>query len=218
MTKKNSLLTLIFIVIVYEGMAQITQLELASGFKKTDFTSFSLRPLSSGAKFSVGTLAFFQKYHQQENFMFDEAGVHSTIYWNISKSVSIGPGLYYNSVAGFSQRLSLLYAIQSQHFVLTAIPTVAHVEQTGLINWEMFLQMQLRLPLKKDLNLLLSTQMLTNWEKFSHHTRSFQQLRIGVDRNATQFGLAIDFDQYGDAPITRISPGVFVRKIFLNNK
>ena len=75
--------------------------------------------------------------------MFDESGVHSTIYWNITKSVSIGPGLYYNSVAGFSQRLSLLYAIKSQHLVVTAIPTIAHAEQTGFINGEMFLQMQL---------------------------------------------------------------------------
>ena len=204
--------------IAHGSKAQITQLELASGLKKTDLTSFSLKPLSPAVKFSVGTLAFFQKYHQQEDLIFDEAGVHSTIYWNINKTISFGSGLYYNSVAGFSQRLSILYAVKSQHFVLTAIPTITHVEETGFINGEMFLQMQLTLPLKKDWKLLLSAQMLTNWEEFSHHTRSFQQLRIGVDKNATQFGLAVDFDQYGDAPITRTSPGVFVRKIFLNNK
>ena len=199
-------------------MAQITQLELASGLKKTDFTSFSLRELSPNAKFSVGTLAFFQKYHQEESLMFDEAGVHSTIYWNINQAISIGPGLYYNSVAGFSQRLSILYAIKSQHFVLTAIPTIAHVEQTGLINGELFLQMQLTLPIKEDWQILLSAQTLTNWEKLSYHARSFQQLRFGVDKQATQFGLAIDFDQYGDSPVNRTSLGVFVRKIFLNNK
>lgn len=204
-------------VIAHGSKAQITQLELASGHKKTDFTSFSLRSLTPTANFSIGTLAFFQKYHEQESFMFDETGVHSTIYWNITKAISFGPGLYYNSVAGFSQRLSLLYAIKSQYFVLTAIPTIAHVEETGLINAEMFLQMQLTLPLKEDWKLLFSAQVLTNWEKFSHHTRSFQQIRVGVDKHATQFGLALDLDQYGDAPITRTSPGVFVRKIFLNN-
>jgi len=218
MAKRNTLLTLIFIAIAHGGMAQITQLELASGLKKTDFTSFSLRPLTADGSFSVGTLAFFQKYHQQESTMFDEAGVHTTVYWNISKAISIGPGLYYNSVAGFSQRLSLLYTFQSPHFVFTAIPTIAHVEQTRLMNGEVFLQMQLTLPVKEDWKLLFSAQMLTNWEKFSNHTRSFQQLRIGVDKQATQFGLAIDFDQYGGSPVTRTSPGVFVRKIFLTNK
>ncbi|MTI39708.1 hypothetical protein [Fulvivirga lutimaris] len=218
MTKRNTLLTLILIVIAHGSIAQITQLELASGLKKTDFTSFSLRPLTPTANFSIGTLAFFQKYHEQESFMFDEAGVHSTIYWNINKAFSIGPGLYYNSAAGFSQRLSILYAIKSQHLVLTAIPTIAHAEQTGFINGEMFLQMQLTIPLKEEWELLLSAQVLTNWEKFSLHTRSFQQLRAGFDKHATQFGLALDYDQYGDAPITRTSLGVFVRKIFLTNK
>ncbi len=203
--------------IIHGSNAQITQLELASGLKKTDFTSFSLRPLTKNDKFSVGTLAFFQKYHQQEDQIFDETGVHSTLYWNINSAISVGPGLYFNSVAGFSERLSILYSIQSSHFVLTAIPTVSHANETGSINGELFFQMQVTRPLKEEWKLLLSAQMLTTWDKFSNHARSFQQLRAGFDKQATQFGLAIDFDQYGHSPITRTSLGVFVRKIFLNN-
>ena len=202
---------------IYGSNAQITQMELASGLNKTDFTSFALRPLTQSAQFSVGTLAFLQKFHEQENGMFDEAGVHATVYWNINKVISIGPGLYYNSIAGFSERLSMLYTIRSQHFVLAAIPTIAHSEVTGHINGEMFLQMQWTQPLKGDWKLLLSAQMLTYWDKFSYHSRSFQQIRAGFDKQATQFGLAIDFDQYGISPVTRTSIGVFVRKIFLNN-
>lgn len=204
--------------IIHIGNAQITQLELASGARKTDFTSFSLRPLTQNAAFSVGTLAFLQKYHQQEDLIFDETGVHSTIYWNINDAISIGPGLYLNSVGGFSERLSILYAIRTPHLVLNIIPTIAHAEDTGFINGELFLQMQLTKPLKEGWKLLFSSQILTHWNKFSKHTRSFQQLRVGVDRQATQFGLALDYDQYGDAPMTRTSLGVFVRKIFLNNK
>lgn len=202
---------------IYSTNAQITQLELASGPKKTDFTSFSLRPLNPKAQFSIGTLAFFQKFHQSENSIFDEVGVHSTVYWNINEVISIGPGLYYNSIAEFSERLSMLLTIRSTHFVLAATPTIAYSEKTGYVNGEMFLQMQFTQALKGDWKLLLSAQMLTYWDKFSYHARSFQQIRAGFDKNATQFGLAIDFDQYGTAPVTRTSVGVFVRKIFLNN-
>ena len=204
--------------IIHGGHAQFTQLELASGPKKTDFTSFSFIPLTQKAEFSIATLTFFQKYHQQEELIFDELGVQSTIYWNINKAISVGPGLYYNSVSGFTERLSVLYTIRTQHLVLIAIPTIAHSEKTGFINGEMSLQMQLTLPLKDKWKLLLSVQMLTHWDKFSNHTRSFQQLRAGFDKQATQFGLAIDYDQYGDVPITKKSLGVFVRKIFINNK
>lgn len=216
MKKRNTILTIILTVIVHKSIAQITQLELTSGPKKTDLTSFSLRRLTPNARFSVGTLAFFQKYHQQQDSIFDEAGVQSTIYWNIKKNISIGPGLYYNSVAGFSERLSILYNIKSRQFVLTLIPSITHSEENKSINGEVFLQMQLTQHLNAEWKLLLSAQILTHWDKFSDHTRSFQQLRAGFDKKATQFGLAIDFDQYGDSPITKTSIGVFVRKIFFN--
>ncbi|MEO9484009.1 MAG: hypothetical protein ABJG47_11205 [Ekhidna sp.] len=217
MKKRNTLVAIVFMAIIHGSVAQITQLELASGLKKTDFTSFSIRPLTPKAQFSVATLAFFQKFHQQEDLMFDETGVQSMIYWNINKAISIGPGLYFNSESGFSERLYIKYTILSEHFMLTGIPTLSFSEETGFINGEMFLLMQLTQPLKDDWKLLLSAQMLTHWDKFSIHTRSFQQVRAGFDTHATQFGLAVDFDLYGESPITRTSLGVFVRKIFQNN-
>lgn len=201
-------------IIIHESIAQITQLELASGYKKTDFTSFSIRPLSSKAKFSVATLAFFQKFHQEESQAFDETGVQSMLYWNINKAISIGSGMYFNSESGFSERLYLKHTILSENFMLTSIPTISHSEETGFINGELFLQMQFTKLIKDDWKLLLSAQMLTHWNKFTIHTRSFQQVRVGFDKRSTQFGLSIDFDQYGDSPSTRTSLGVFVRKIF----
>ncbi len=217
MIKKTTLVAIAFMALIHASNAQIALLELATGPKKTDFTSISYRPISDKAKFTVATLAFFQKYHEKESYMFDEAGVQPTFYWNINKSFSAGPGLYYNSIAGFSERLSVLYAIRSPHFVMTAIPTIAHAEETGFINGELFLQMQVNRPIKGEWEALISAQILTYWDEFSRHARSFQQMRVGLQKKSTQFGLAIDFDQYGEAPITRVSPGVFVRMIFKNN-
>lgn len=217
MKKRIILFVLVFFGFFNGAKAQFTQLELASGLKKTDFTSFSLRSLTPEAKVSIGTLAFFQKFHTEEDFQFDEAGVHSTIYWNIDKNFSFGPGLYYNSVAGFSQRVSLLYGLQSADLVFTVIPTIAWVDETETINGELFMQMQLTRPLSHGLKFLLSSQLLTNWRKFSHHSRSFIQLRAGLDKKATQFGLAIDYDWYGENPISRSSIGLFIRKIFISN-
>jgi len=204
-------------LVSHQSITQVTQLEVMSGLQKTDFTSLSIRPLNSSAQYALGTLAFFQKYHESENTIFDEAGVQPTIYWKLSKSLSIGPGIYYNSIAGFSERISLLYAHHSAQFVLIAIPTIAHAEKTGTIDGEMFVQMQFTQTLRKDWNLVVLTQLLTSWSKFSVHNRSFQQVRVGLEKKSTQFGLALDHDQYGKAPLRRTSVGVFVRKIFQNN-
>lgn len=56
---------------------------------------------------------------------------------------------------------------------------------------------------------------MPTWNTFSIHDRSFQQLRAGFSYNTTQFGIATDFDQYGENPITKTSMGLFIRKIYL---
>lgn len=212
MIKRNTLVALFLLAIIYGSQAQVSQLELATGPNKTDFSSLSFRPLNTNNSFTLATLAFFQKFHRQEEIVFDEAGVQSTLYWNLNQSISVGSGLYYNSETGFSERLSILYKVQLPNFVLSAIPTLVHAEKTGYLNGELFLQMLWTQSLKDDLKLLLSAQMLANWDQFSQHTRSFQQIRAGLAQETTQYGLAIDFDQFGDTQLT--SMGVFVRKIF----
>ncbi len=218
MKKINTFLILSLLVFSEKVKAQITQLEFAPGISKIDFSSFSIRPINDNKTFSISTLAFFQKYYEKENIIFDEIGVQTTAFWNFSKSISIGPSLYYNSVAGFSERISLLFSARTERFSFTAIPSIAHLEVKNFINGELFLQIQFTQPLKKQWSLLLNTQILTHWDKFSTHARSFQQARIGLSYKTTQFGLAADFDQYGNAPITKTSIGLFARKIFLNKQ
>ena len=214
MKKISAFLILSFLIFSQKVIAQITQLEFASGIAKTDFTYFSIRPIDSNKTFSISTLAFFQKFHEEENIIFDELGVQATAFWNFSKSISIGPSLYHNSPAGFSERISLLFSTKTRRISLTAITSIAHLELTNFINGELFVQFQYLQPLKKQWNLLLNAQILTHWDKFSTHARSFQQVRTGLSYKTTQFGLAADFDQYGKTPITQISIGLFVKKIF----
>ncbi|GGD25679.1 hypothetical protein [Hyunsoonleella pacifica] len=216
MKKTNAILMLFLLIFSQKICAQITQLEFASGISKTDFTSFSIRPIDDKKTFSIATLAFFQKYHEKEHEVFDELGVQTTALWNFSKFIAVGPSLYYNSVAGFSERISVFFSTKTKRFSIAAIPSIAHMELTNFINGELFLQMQFLQPLKNDWNALLSALMLTHWDKFSIHARSFQQVRTGISYKSTQFGLAVDFDQYGKTPITKTSVGLFVRKIFIN--
>ncbi len=217
MKKTNILTVFLLLIVTQQGFSQITQLELASGFSKTGLSSFSIKPISKDLPLSLATLAFFQKYHDQENTQFDETGVQTTIFWNINEAVSVGPGLYFNSVAGFSQRLSVLLKSKSNNFMATAIPTVSRADKTGSINAGLFLQLYYTRPMNATWNLLFSTQALTHWAKFKQHSRSFQQIRVGVEYKALQFGPAIDLDQYGSKPLTRSSFGLFIRKTFINN-
>jgi len=214
--KKKSALLFSFTLFIFSKSttAQITQLELTMGFYKSDFSSSTIKPLDSANKFSISTLAFFQKFYWKEDFPFDETGVQTSVYWNFTKNLSIGPSLYYNSASGFSEKLSFLIFISGSHLVFVAIPAVFHTENDGSINGGLFFQLQYMRSIKREWNFLANTQILTEWNRFSIHSRSFQQVRIGVAYKNNQFGAAADLDVYGHTQIWKKSIGIFVRKVF----
>jgi len=214
--KKKSALLFSFTLFVFSksSTAQVTQLELTTGFYKSDFSSFTIKSLDDKNKFSISTLAFFQKFYREQDFLFDETGVQTSVYWNLTKSLNVGPSLYYNSVSGFSEKLSFLILIRGNHLLFAANPTIFHTEKDDRINGGLFFQLQYMKHIKREWNFWVNTQMLTEWSRFSTHSRSFQQVRIGVAHKNNQFGAAADLDAYGDPQIWKKSMGIFVRKVF----
>jgi len=215
---KNELGLLFFLVLFAcckSAAAQVTQLELTSGFNKSDFSSFNIKPLDEKNKFSVSTLSFFQKFHRYEDLPYDEVGVQASFYRNFSKSAHLGPSLYYNSVAGFSEKLAFLFLGEGKHVVIVVVPSVFHTERDNNVNGDVFIQMQYSKPIKNNWSFLVYSQLLTTWKKFSEHTRSFQQVRTGMAYKNNQFGISIDFDEYGSKPVTKTSIGIFLRKVLL---
>ena len=217
--KKNSAFLSLFALFTFSKSttAQATQFELTTGFYKSDFSSSTIKPLDSKNKFSISTLAFFQKFYRKEDRLFDETGVQTSVYWNFTKNLSVGPSLYYNSVAGLSEKLSFLILAGGSHLVFVAIPAISHTENDGNINGGLFFQLQYMKRIKREWNFWVNTQLLTEWNKFSNHSRSFQQVRIGIAYKTNQFGAAADLDAYGHPQIWKKSIGVFVRKVFPEN-
>ncbi|MER3318441.1 MAG: hypothetical protein RIB79_09110 [Allomuricauda sp.] len=192
--------------------AQFTQVELFSGLDKTDFTLYSSYPINEKKTLSIATLAFFQKFNKETNKGFDEAGVQPTLFWNINKSVAVGPSIYYNSFAGYAERLSARLILKNSRALFVIIPTVAHSRQKKAGYAEVFAQFQFNSPINDKVSLWLNGQFLTIWDKFKTHSRSFQQLRAGVSFNGHQLGIGFDLDQYGPDPIEKSSLGMYYRK------
>ncbi|MDH7912775.1 hypothetical protein [Winogradskyella sp. SYSU M77433] len=211
--KKLRIISLLFTIGFTNLMqAQFTQIELFSGFEKTDFTAYSSYFINDRKSLSINTLAFFQKYNEEENQGFDEVGVQPTLFWNITKHISIGSSLYYNSIAGYSHRLSGKFTLKNSRVLLVVIPSIAHSKKMDAGYAEAFAQFQFNIPLNNKISLWFNGQFLTVWDKFDMHSRSFQQLRMGLSIKVHQFGVGADFDQYGPNPIEKTSFGVYYRK------
>ncbi|MBO0323515.1 hypothetical protein J0X14_14495 [Muricauda sp. CAU 1633] len=194
--------------------AQFTQIELFSGLDKTDFTLYASYPINTKKTLSIATLAFFQKFNKKENEDFDEVGVQPTLFWNINKTISVGPSVYYNSISGYSGRLSAKFTLKSSRLLFVVIPTVGRYQQTKNAYAETFAQVQFNTPISDKISIGLNGQFLTVWDEFRTHSRSFQQVRAGVTFHGHQFGLGVDFDQYGPNPILISSFGMYYRKTF----
>ncbi|GAB4165469.1 MAG: hypothetical protein Tsb0033_27220 [Winogradskyella sp.] len=192
--------------------AQFTQVELFSGFDKTDFTAYSSYFINENKSLSINTLAFFQKFNDEENQDFDEAGVQPTLFWNLNEHFSIGPSLYYNSFAGYSRRLSAKFTLKNPRVLCVIIPSIAHSEKLDASYAEVFAKLQFNTPITDKLSLWINGQFLTVWDKFQMHSRSFQQFRAGLSLKGHQFGVGADFDQYGPNPIQKSSFGLYYRK------
>jgi len=102
--------------------------------------------------------------------------------------------------------------LKNSQVLVVIISTVAHAEQTNASYAEVFAQFQFNKPLSDQVALWLNGQFLTIWDEFKTHSRSYQQLRFGVSCNGHQFGVGLDFDQYGPNPIEKSSFGVYYRK------
>lgn len=216
MKKIHIIASVLLIAFSNQSFSQITQVEYTPSNIKTDFSYFSIQPLTKSNTLSLSTIAFFQKFYKQKNIAFDEVGVQITGYWNFSKSVSIGPTLYFNSVAGFSEKITLLITKKKGKLTFIINPSVAYSNSISNLTAELFVQMQFTHLLKKDWYFLTYTNLFTNWRGISKHLRSYQYLRIGLSKKNNQFGLSFNSDVYGIAPVSKISGGFFFRKIIVS--
>lgn len=166
MKKTVTLTSLIFIVFAGVLNAQFTQVELFSGLDKTDFTIYSSYSINNKNTLSIATLAFFQKFRKNENSVFDEVGVQPTLFWNINKHIGVGPSIYYNSFAGYAERLSARLILKNSQTLFVLIPTVAHSVQKRAGYAKVFAQFQFNSPINDKASLWLNGQFLTIWDKF----------------------------------------------------
>lgn len=194
--------------------AQQIQSSIMGGPYKTDFQTFVVQPLGEAGNFTFTNLAFFQRYHQPEDQPFDELGVQGVVFWNFSKSLGIGPGLYYNNPKGLMPKAVL----QTYHVLgpLTLITNPAiYYHEDKFWGGELFAQATFIEPIDPKISFFGQLNTLTTWDRFADHGRSFVQLRIGTRfKKGFQLGLAYDKDWYTPQKFSQSSLGLFIEQWF----
>lgn len=213
---KNTSLTIVLLTfgIAINLHGQFTQVEFFKSLDKSTFNLYSSHNINEAKSLSLATLGFFENYKSNENRDFNEVGIQPTLFWNFSENFSIGPSIYYNSIAGFSQRISAKYVSKNERLLIVLIPTIGHSQQEGNIYAEAFAQFQLNVPIKESISFWVNGQFLNVWNAFKTHSRSFQQLRTGISFKRHQFGVGLDLERYGPQAVSTNAIGLYYRRIF----
>lgn len=211
---RSSLCVVILILIVQIANAQQLQVSLMSGVEKTDFQTFVVEPISRTGKITFSSLAFFQRYHAVEEQPFDELGVQGALFWNFNRNFALGPGLYYNDPKGLMPKALLQTFHKAGPLSLITNPAFYYHED-GYMGGELFGQLTFMEDISKGWAIFAQLNVLSTWDRFTDHGRSFLQLRAGPRLpSGFQLGFAWDKDWYTARKLSQSSVGFFIERWF----
>lgn len=168
-----------------------------------------LQQVPGAGKLSLFYHGFFNSYHEKEDKFLSEAGVQGILYYNILNSLRVGAGLNYNKMIGLQPKVSVLYTYAENQFVLVA--SIAGGITMSRASSEVFVRLGYDFKVNEKWSLFSQAQLFALSYGLTEHARSSVQLRLGPSLKKLQFGLAVDFDQYGKYYMQRTIPGFFVR-------
>lgn len=189
------------------------QPEFQIGHNKLLFQNILIKPLDKDHKFDFFNITYFDAHFDKEDKTFNEGLIQTYVAYNFLKGVGIGMGGTYNTFSGVSPNLVGQF-VRAGRSHLIVFFVAAHLKSTP--SYEAFSQIQYRPKISENVRLFIQLMALTNWNRLEIHSRSFQQLRLGLDVKNYQFGLGADFDQYGPMRSSKTNFGVFIRTEIFN--
>jgi hypothetical protein len=188
-------------------MAQVNQAETFTALNKTGFNTFSLQHLDSAQRYTMVTVSFFELAHPPETVLGDEGGIHNTVYRKLAGRWSLGAGVYYHSVAGFRERITVLRGYQAKNLSWLTLISLSYLNEE--LHGEWFTQLRYNKTYASNWGIFAMLNASFDYTQFKVHSRSFQHLRLGPSYKNVQFGALANFDRYGPDPLIRDSFGVF---------
>ena len=137
-----------------------------------------------------------------------EVTTQDLLFYEPVRGLRIAGGAFYSSAPGFKPTAGLQYVRAGKAwFVLLSPRTDLERNPT----YSVFSILQLKPPLgakAKGFALVQALSVLNS----EGHDFSYQWMRLGLDLEGRQFGLAINFEESRTGPAFEISAGVFVRR------
>ncbi len=137
-----------------------------------------------------------------------EVTTQDLLYFEPVRGLRIAGGAFYGSVPGFKPTAGLQLVRAGKSWFVLLSPR-ANLERDPA--YSIFSILQLKPPIGARINGFALLQALSVLNSDGHDF-SYQWMRLGLDLEGRQFGLAINLEESRTGPAFKISAGVFVRR------
>ena len=198
-------LSIIFTLCAVSAFSQPIPVELTGGNKYGTINISLGKNFTQESKFGffhMNTIQFDYKDENKNSFIMQDL-----LYYEPLKNFRIATGAAY-SKGGFNYTSGLQYLYTDKKLFILLAPRI-NIERNP--TYDIMTIVQYRPQLSEKLKLYTRFQML-NLFNSEGNIRSYQWLRLGLEINGTQFGLAANLDEYGQNPKVEYNYGVFIRR------
>lgn len=126
----------------------------------------------------------------------------------LTKFISLHVGGFYTNVTDIRPSFAMQFVVIHKNFLFVSIPRF-DVMRNGA--FDVFTLTEFTPVIFNRLKLYTRIQTMTNIGP-SHHNRGYQQFRLGIKARSEQFGLGLNWDEYGENFKMYWNVGVFVKK------
>jgi len=208
---KNCII-LLYLFIFSGAIAQHAPVEIMAGHQYFNYQHSVHRKLNTNSKFGWTHITnLMRRYvnHPEKGGRPNEIMNQVYLTTNLSNKFMVMGGLFFTPVTDMKISFAGQYAYRTKTLSLIVNPRFDLGEK---FTYELFGLLEFRPAIAPTIHLYSRVQFMTNHSKQGHN-RSYQQLRVGIERNKVQFGVGSTFDQYGPKAISTGNTGIFIRKI-----
>lgn len=184
-----------------------TPVEVMFGHERLFFQMVVTKKFAPESKFSfLSVSTFSSSYNNDLNDL--DLVIPVLVNYNFYKDFGLVAGTTINNEVGFSPVAGLQHAFANKEWVAVSIATFflnssRNIELFGIYEYKP--QISESLSLYTRLQYMYVHSFATN-----DHARSFLQLRTGLKKEALNFGLGANLDQYGSEQLFKPNYGIFV--------
>ena len=182
---------------------QIIPVEAMLGHKNYYYQHSFSRPITGTKLGFFHTSSFYHFNREKTNEIMSQAYVT----YALNPSFKLAVGSFYASAPGFRMSAAIQVVKKMRDVTFVFVPRFDLKKNASA---EIMTFVEYRPLIKKSVRLYTRAQAMSNYGP-ENHNRSYQNFRIGIDFNKTQFGLALNVDEYGKEIQTARNFGIFIR-------